>query len=143
MALADYQLSFQGLTLGPGTPYRITTVKGLRGMAALQTNDTPLLTTDGVFSGYDTQLARVIDATVIVTGTSASDFETNMAALETAMAPLLNSTSSLHWKLPGLAERKIEARPRKLDDEVLPTYKKLWMQRPLQWSAPAPAIVLA
>lgn len=143
MALSDYQVSFGGVTMGAGTEYRITTLKGIRDMPPIQTNDTPLLTADGVFSGYDTLLARIIEATVIVTGTSGSDFETNLAALEAAMVPILNGTSSLHWKMPNAVEKKIEARPRKIENTILPTYRKLWTQVDLMWSCPAPAIVNA
>lgn len=145
MALSDNQISYGTLVMGAGTEYKVRSIKGLLGNANVLTSDTPKLTTDGVFMGYDTQDARVIEASVTVAGVSAADLDAKLSALETAMVPLLSTTASFHFKIPGRAEQKIEARPRAPfpTSEIVATYGRFWINLDLEWVAPAPAWVLA
>ena len=62
------------------------------------------------------------------------------AALETAMAPLLSSTSAFTWKDPTVATKTVNARPRKMSAPQVPTRKKFWAQVDLQWFCPDPTI---
>jgi hypothetical protein len=136
--VTDNQYSFGGVTMGAGTAYKVRSVSGLRGQPGIQSNDTPRLTADGDFSGYDTLTGRTITMNVVVTGTSGSDFETNLAALEAAMAPLLSTTSTFSYKFPNAAARNVQARPRKMPVTVVPSYSRKWQIVDLEWFCPDP-----
>lgn len=137
---SDNQFAFGGVTMGAGTSYQVLRVTGLRGQPDVQSNDTPKLEAKGSFSGYDTQPGRTIEMTVVIKGTSASNYESLLAALETAMTPLLNSTSAFTFKYPTKTANSINARPRKMSAPTVPTQSKFWGQVDLMWFCPDPTI---
>jgi hypothetical protein len=136
-ALLDDQFSWEGVTMGAFTPYRVRSHTGIRGPGVYQSNDTPKLAANGSFPGVDTVTGRVIDLIVTIVTTAGSAYETALEALEAAMAPLPSSTSSFHYKMRSQAEQKIEARPRKCDLIIVPTYRLGWTDAiGLEWVCP-------
>ncbi len=143
MTLADYQISFNGLTMGPNTPYRLRGLQGFRGLPTIGTSDLPRQGVDGTFAGRDTNVERILQAVAIVTGTSGSDFETNLAALEAAMITIPDGADlkPLAHKLPNRSvTRRYNARPRKHDEPLDPTYIRSHTTVALQWECPDPTI---
>jgi hypothetical protein len=138
--VTDNQFAFGGVTMGAGTSYKVLRVDGLRGQPDVQSNDTPLLEAAGSFAGYDTQPGRTIEMTVVVIGTSAATYETLLAALETAMTPLISTATAFTFKYPTKTANSIDARPRKMSAPTVPTQSKFWGQVELMWFCPDPTI---
>lgn len=128
MALANYQMSYNGVTIGPGTEYRINSIEGLRSMPELRTSDYARLKHHGAYSGVDVLEGRVITITLTVIGTSAADFDTSLTALEGATAPLLTGSLPLSYQLPNEVARRANARARKRAITMVPTYNLNWAQ---------------
>lgn len=144
MALLDDQFSWEGLTLGTATPYRVRSATGLRGPGTFQSYDTPMLDANGSFSGFDTVIGRTIDLVVTIEAAAGSAYEAALEALEATMVALPSTTSSWHYKMRSQAEQKIEARPRNMGIVIVPTYRLGWTDGvALQWFCPSPAWVAA
>ncbi len=126
MALADFQLSYAGVTAGPGTEYRINSIEGIRSMPELRTSDYARLHHHGAYSGVDVLEGRIITVALTVVGTSASDFDTTLTALEGAMVPLLTGSSPMSYKLPSEVQRRVNTRARKRALLIEPSYKLNW-----------------
>src|ERR1700738_465370 len=142
MMLADYQFSFNGVTAGPGTPYRILSIDGLRTMPNLVSSDQPRLRRSGVFANGDSLSSRLLTISLMVSGTSVADFETNLTALETALVPVRPGqfAAPFLFKQPGQNQRRfVAARPRKNASPQMPTYGRLWHKMNLQLVCPDPA----
>lgn len=138
MPLSDNQFSFGGVTMGAGTKYKVNSVRGVRGVPDVESHDTPKGQGSGSFAGFDTVPDRVIEMSITITGTSAADFESLLAALETAMAVQSTTTGAWKAKYPSKSEMTIQVRPRRMSVPTLPTQGKFWAQCELQWVAPDP-----
>src|SRR4051812_46603300 len=122
--VTDNQWAYAGVTMGAGTSYQVLSVSGLRGQPDSTSNDTPKLEANGSFSGYDTIPGRTIDMTVVIKTSSAAALESALAALETAMTPLLATTSAFTFKYPAKSAQSVNARPRRMAAVTVPTYSK-------------------
>ncbi len=140
MTLSDYQVSYGGVTLGPGTSYRIKNIDGLRGLPQLRVSDYAKLKRHGTYSGVDVLEGRHVTMDVVAKGVSASDFETQLANLEAATIPLLTGTLVMSFKLPSRIQQRVNARVRKRSDLILPTYGKLWTEISLELFCPDPRV---
>lgn len=136
MPLSDDQFGWAGLTLGAGTKYSVQYCRGHRGQPDIESNDTPKVEGSGSFAGFDTQSGRTIEMGLTIKGTSAADYESLLAALETAMAPMTDTTGAWTWKDPTVSTKTVQARPRKMSAPQVPTRKKFWAQVELQWFCP-------
>ena len=85
--MSDYQVTFNGLTMGAGTPYSITNIDGLGGTSPLRVQDDNRGYIDGSYSGRDFYDARTVTIDFIVTGGGGSNAQTNYKALQNALAP--------------------------------------------------------
>lgn len=144
MTLADYQSSFNGVTLGPGTPYRLKSRVGFRGLPTLVNKDLPKAVRDGSYAGFDVNVERILQMTVVVTSlaNTAADFETNLAALEAATTPIFDPANLLPFldKLPSRTQRRYLCRPRQHDDPLEPNYKQRFSVVTLGFQCPDPTI---
>lgn len=109
MALADYQLSFNGLTIGNGTDYDLTALEGLEGFES-RTNDQTLPTFWGSQPGGAFPQARVI----IVGVQSFPELTEEAAAVESSFLPASQVTPTallpLTFKLPDQVEKRVTVR---------------------------------
>lgn len=109
----DWTVTFNGLTMGPGTPYGITSLDGLRDLQGVTMVDTPKPQADGTWTSPDYNPSRMVTVGVDISGVNPTDFETNVAAFEAAtQAQRVESpaTFSLPGRDPDLIMAKIRGR---------------------------------
>jgi hypothetical protein len=125
--LNDYQILYNGVTMGQGTPFRLNKIEGLRELPLLRTSDYAKLKHHGAFSGIDVLEGRTVTFTMTIVGAGMSDFETQLAAFESAAIPLLTTSLPLSYKLPNQTQRQILARTRRRTEVILPSYTKAFI----------------
>ena len=99
--LADYQVEFNGLLMGPGTAYDIPPVWNFLDLAALKTMDQSRVWADGSWSGPDFADVLLPSMAVEVKGATAVSFAAALQALMAAFAPML-APAPLWVKLPQM-----------------------------------------
>lgn len=140
MALSDFQVTYNGVTFGPGGEYRVKQVDGFRTMPELRVSDYAKLKHHGAYSGIDVLEGRHITMTVHVVGTSAADLDTQLMNLETATVPLLTGTLPMSFKLPNQITKRVNARARKRAATQTPTYGRFHQEVMLDFFCPDPRI---
>ena len=138
--MLNYQISYNGVTVGPGTEIRINSLDGLRTMPELRTSDYARLKHHGAYSGVDVLEGRIITITMTVIATSAADFDAQVSALEAATVPLLTGALPMSYQLPGEVARRVNARARKRALLMDPTYNLNWAKVTLEFFCPDPRI---
>lgn len=114
--LADFQLEFNGLLMGAGTPYDMPPTWHLMDMAPIKTMDASRVWADGSWSGPDYADVLLIDLPVTVAASDAETFTAAVNALAMVCVPQ-TSTAALWFKLPNQVARGISAKTNK---RVLP-----------------------
>ena len=113
MPLADWQLTYNGLTLGAGTAYGISDLRGLDDLPELRTSDTPRPQDHGEYPGIDYAAGRTVDVALTVTAATDAAFRAAIQALEDATI-LRTAETALSFQNPGMASpRRVNARPRR------------------------------
>jgi hypothetical protein len=109
-ALANYQLQYNGLAMGPGTPYRITNIAGLD-LPNMRGGDVAYPRDHGEQIGLDLMAGRdvTIDLQVVSDGTS---LQHALAAFATAFGPAGTTEAPLYVQLPNLPLLAMMCRPR-------------------------------
>ncbi|GAC1373696.1 MAG: hypothetical protein NVSMB4_00510 [Acidimicrobiales bacterium] len=140
MALADYQVSYLGVTMGPASEYRIKSYDGFRSMPQLRISDYAKLKHHGAYSGVDVLEGRHVNMTMHIVGTSLADLDAQLLNLETALVPLLTGTSPLSFKLPNQITKRVNGRARKRVATQVPSYKNFHQEVTVQFFCPDPRI---
>lgn len=113
MPLTDWQLSFNGLTLGAGTAYGINDMRGFDDLPDLRTSDTPRPSDHGLYPGSDFAGGRTVEVALIVTAATDAAFRAAIQALEDATV-LRAAEAALSFQKPGMAAaRRVNVRPRR------------------------------
>lgn len=113
MPLADWQLSYNGLTLGAGTPYGLTNALGLDDLPDLRTSDTPRPSDHGLYAGSDFAAGRLVELALTVTAADNAAFRAAIQALDDATV-LQTTEKALSFQQPGsAAARRVNVRPRR------------------------------
>ena len=110
-SLADYQMSFGGLTLGPSTPYQLDSPQGLD-LPAITSGDVPRPREHGEHKGFDAMIGRDITLPIDVT-TDGTSLQSALKTLATAFNPMVMAEQALWMKLPNLPVLGTNCRPRK------------------------------
>lgn len=118
MTLADYQMEFQALVLGPGTDYIITEWTGL-GTPEYRTSDDRIPLDHGVWTGPEYLEGRSVTLRTVVRGDSEALVTQNADALLQAWYldtrdDGYGTNEPLKVKLPGRDERWLFGRPRRV-----------------------------
>ena len=93
MALQAWQYSYNGLTLGAGTPYGVMQVTGLRDLPPQRVADVARARQDGNYAGLQFAGSRIITFTVNTIATAGlPQYEANLEAVGTAFAPVTDPT---------------------------------------------------
>lgn len=113
----DWQIEYNGVLLGDGTPYSLVQVTGLLEAPEVRTSDRSRLRRHGLTAGDDFLGGRAVAVTVEVYSASDAAFATDMAALLAATVPG-NSAGELPlvFQIPGVAgggKRFVSARLRR------------------------------
>ena len=140
MALSNYQFSFNGLTIGAGTVYPITTVDGVAGLPSLRVQDDNRGFNDGAFTGRDFYDGRTITFDMLVLGTQGGDSaQQNLQVLQNTIQPQQTGTKALGLKLsPSDSEKTIQARIRSRKILVDPEYTFGYIKAQLTAFCPDP-----
>jgi hypothetical protein len=114
--LADFQVEYNGLLMGPGTNYDVPPTWHFMDMAPVKTMDQARVWADGSWSGPDYADVLVLEMPVTVAASDAVTFNTAVQSLQAVLNPQ-TSTAGLWFKLPNQAVRGISA---KTNRRVLP-----------------------
>lgn len=138
-ALTDFQAEFNGLLMGPGTPYDFPPSLDWLDMPAVKTMDQARTGADGSWSGPDFADVRTITATVEIKAAPVSAFEAACVAYLQHF-PVQTTDRPLWMKLPGFPIMGIGARVSK---RTLPIDIGFELgtiaTAAVQWRAPNPA----
>ena len=137
-SLADYQVEFNGLLMGPGTAYDIPPVWNFLDLAALKTMDQSRVWADGSWSGPDFADVLLPSMAVEVKGATAALFASALQALMAAFGPML-TPAPLWVKLPGMPAVGIAAKTNKRTIPIDLTWNGNFSQAAVQWRCPDPA----
>jgi hypothetical protein len=102
--MSRWQISYNGLLMGPGTPYRITRVTGIRGLPAMSQASTQKYNADGYFPGYQFQDERAIAIDITVGRYTGTTIEQNLQALANAIVPVFDPDDMLPLNYNILAD---------------------------------------
>jgi hypothetical protein len=100
LVTADFQWEFDGLLLGAGTPYGVTSAPGLLDLSGVRANFTPRARAHGGFSEPHFGGGAVLDVEFDISATSSSTFTAAVLALEAATYPQAG-TRPFWWRIPG------------------------------------------
>ncbi len=110
--LSDWQFSFNGLTMGAGTPYTIQQATGFD-LASIRTQDVGRPRDQGMFIGLDVFGGRTFELNLWVISDGTTDLQTLMLSLASA-TPVAGSTEQpFYFKLPSMPQMAFMARARK------------------------------
>lgn len=98
--LSDFQVDFDGLIMGPGTPYGITLMGGFLDMAGVRANYTPRARAHGGYTEPHYADGATYDLEMDVTATASTSFADAVAALQSGTYPQ-QTTRLLRFKMPG------------------------------------------
>lgn len=135
--MADYQLTFGGLTIGAGTNIQILGATGLEDLPAVRSGDLDVGYMDGQVPGLDLASGREITVDVLVLDSGAGDYFTTIEALKAATV-VASAESTLTYQLPGRAARACRARPRRRSIPVDTQYQFRYGKGALQFYATDP-----
>ena len=129
--MADYQLTYNGLTIGDGTSYDIAAISGLS-QPGVRTADVALARRHGLHPGEDFLAGRTVTMTVEVDADDAADMSTKLAALHDAFTVGQPNEADLTLQIPGVCdglEVTLGCRPRRVDVPVGVEY--VWANLPV------------
>lgn len=85
--MANYQITFNGLTIGSGTNYVIQNIDGLGGTSPLRVQDENRGYIDGSYSGRDFYDERIVSIDMLLIGDSSHTAQYYYKQLQSAFAP--------------------------------------------------------
>ena len=140
MALSNYQMSFNGFTIGAGTPYQIIDIDGLESVPELRVQDSPRGYYDGYFTGRDFFNGRTLTLTLNVFAGNSNSAQTNWNLLKAAFQPVQALTSSnglLQFQLsPSDSTKRMTARVRSRKSKVDPEWTFGFIRAQVELFAP-------
>lgn len=111
--MANYQLTFNGLTIGAGTSFPILEAHGLEDLPAVRAGDLDIGFYDGQVPGVDLSSGRTVQLDLLVLDSGIGDFFTNIEALKAATVLGGSTETALTHQLPGRSTRSCLARARR------------------------------
>ena len=108
-ALADFQVEYDGLLMGPGTPFGVPPQWEFLNLSAVKTLDTARIWGDGSYSGPDFSDVLTPTMPLEITATDEASFADAVNDLRLAFGPK-DTPASLWFKLPGFPAEGIGAK---------------------------------
>jgi hypothetical protein len=87
MTLSNYQITFNGLTIGAGSQYQILSIDGLGGTSPLRIQDENRGYIDGSYTGRDFYDERTVSIDMLVLGDNSHSAQYYYQLLQSAFAP--------------------------------------------------------
>lgn len=153
MTLSNYQFAFNGLTIGAGTPYIVTNVDGLAGMAPLRIQDDNRGYIDGSYSGRDFYDERQVyfDVTIVSDATNSAQYyykafqdafapqPTGYYPDPTGTVPTSQQLKLFQFRLTGTTgDKRMYGRVRSMETPLTPEFTYGYIQTRVQLSFPDP-----
>jgi hypothetical protein len=153
MTLADYSITFNGLTIGAGTMFPITNIEGLGGTSPLRIQDDNRGYLDGSYSGRDFYDERTVYIDLVVLGNSTTTAQANYKILQNAFAPQplgyyvdptgysdsKNELKLFQYRLNGnTGDMRMYGRSRGLNTPITPEFTYGYIITRIQMSFPDP-----
>lgn len=110
--LSSYQMSFAGLTMGPGTAYEFQKIEGLD-VPDVRNGDAGRARDHGTFIGLDLMAGRTITLTLQVAASGSTSFQTAWSQLAGVTVPGGTTETPLFFNLPGWGTLATMARVRR------------------------------
>lgn len=110
--MTDYQITYQGLTVGAGTVWPIAQVSGLEDLPPIRSGDQARAYAHGEVPGLDLAAGRNIVLDLLVFDSGTGDFAANVERLKAITVPQGTETE-LVFTLPGRNPRALMCRPRR------------------------------
>jgi len=101
----DWQVEFNGLLMGTGTPYELAALGGFLDMPAVRSQHNPRPGRDGMFVGPDYAAGKVYDLELEIAAEGGTSFAAAVLALEQAAQPQGQTLIPLRFQLPGKGVR--------------------------------------
>lgn len=130
LVTADWQMEYNGVALGDGSPFLVTQVEGLLDLPDIVSGDRQRLRRHGLIAGDDFTNGRVVQLTLEVSGNDSYSFSQAVDMLMDASAPG-GSEIPLVFQIPGVAgsgKRRMNARPRR---RSMPVGREFYYELPL------------
>lgn len=121
----QFNLAFNGLTMGDGTNYDVIQVEGLDSLPAINQNDADRMRDWGQFMGayFSTGREVIVDLEISVpAGSSDATFRATVDAFEAAMQTYSLRELPLAFSLPGLAQPTRQSNVRVLSRKLVIDY---------------------
>ncbi len=135
--LTDFQIEFNGLLMGTGTPFKFPPTWAFLDMAALKTMDQPRTWADGSWSGPDFSDVLLPGLDLIVKAPDPTSFASALATLRNAFSPQANALP-LWVKIPGFDAIGIPAKTNQRHIPIPPA-PVTFSQASVQFRCPDPA----
>jgi len=134
----DFQAEFDGLLMGPGTPYGVTGFSGFLDLSGVRAPFTPRARAHGGYTEPIYGSGAVLDIEIDISATTATTFNDAVLALEAWHKPQ-DSTRPLWWRLPGhpLLTMQVQALRRSIPVDVAYQFG-LVVKAAVQYYAPDP-----
>lgn len=103
LTLSPYQLWYNGLTMGAGTPFTIQSIDGLKDLPPVRSQDSDRGYLDGSFSGQDFLSGRSITVNMIILAGNGNSAQTNADLLKQALMFSRSGVKPLQFQLSQFA----------------------------------------
>lgn len=145
MALSNYQLSYNGLTIGAGTDVQLVGIDGLRALPGIRSSDVARPRADGSFGGLNFMGERIVTLQLLVMVTVANPWETVLEQLSAAFLHISDPGKllPLQFQLPGQPALQIIGRPTRYHVPVDVPYAFHKAAVAIEMSCPDPLIYAA
>lgn len=122
-SLNSYSFAFNGFVFGgTNSPYQILSVDGIEDLPAIRVQDDNRGYQDGMFTGRDFLSGRSITMSIQILGTSATNMNENVQALQTALIPQQSGTGVLQFQIPFNNLQRVNARVRRRALQINPDF---------------------
>lgn len=146
MALGNYQLSYNGLTIGAGTDVQLVSFDGLRALPGIRSSDQARPRADGSFGGLNFMDERVLTLDLLVAVTVTNPWETVLQTLADAFLHISDPGAllPLQIQLPGWTQAlQVKCRPTKYSNPIDVPYSFHKASVKVELTAPDPLIYAA
>ena len=141
LTLNNYQLWFNGITMGDSTPFSVQEISGLEDLPVIRSQDDTRGYQDGMFSGQDFLSGRLITVTLLVLPYGGKSAQYWLNSLQRACIPQKTGTQPLQFQLTADSGLQfVNARVRGLQTPVNVDYSNQFIKTQVRFMCPDPRI---
>jgi Phage tail protein len=141
LTLSNYQLWFNNITLGDGTPFNVQNISGIEDLPIIRSQDDDRGYQDGMFSGNDFLGGRFITVNLLVLPYAGKSAQYNLNLLQRAFIFQKTGTQPLQFQLTGDSGLQfVNARVRGIVTPVNQEYSYQFISTQIKFFCPDPRI---